>query len=78
MRSSGRSKTAVSKSLPLGLREIIAIDPRLIESACLRSYATYVPEAELGVVMLANMNIFMPDRLEAMHQSLEGLAELAR
>lgn len=42
------------------------------------AYATFVPEAELGVVMLANMNIFMPDRLEAMHQALEGLAELAR
>lgn len=42
------------------------------------AYATFVPDAELGVVMLANMNIFMPDRLDAMHQALEGLAELAR
>ena len=42
------------------------------------AYATFVPEAELGVVMLANMNIFMPDRLEAMHQALEALAELAK
>lgn len=42
------------------------------------AYATFVPEAELGVVMLAHTNIFMPDRLEAMYQALEALAELAK
>ncbi|WMT92808.1 class C beta-lactamase [Pelagibacterium sp. H642] len=38
------------------------------------AYVAFVPEEDMGVVMLANKNVFMPARIHAVHAVLEALA----
>jgi beta-lactamase class C len=38
------------------------------------AYVLFVPKEEVGVVMLANKNVFMPARINAMYSTIEALA----
>ena len=40
------------------------------------AYVAFVPEEAIGVVMLANKNVFMPARINAVHTVLEALTAM--
>lgn len=42
------------------------------------AYVAFVPERKIGVVMLANRNFPIPARIQAAHEILEQLADMAR